>query len=420
MKKKRQHITVFEHQMITLNQEFENGVVFDQNKLEAFVRFFGKGVPYFKLIRHGVQFNEYVGAIQVGDTLVEVLPKADKRNANSSAKDIWRDVLINMLKTVYGFDVKAPSSSHLNVRNNSVLDLYFEMFIKEVEYLYHQGLSKKYHQKEGNVLTLKGSLKFDKHLIKNIIHKERFFTNYTVYDTNHILHVIIFQTLLLLKRINTNPLLTGRVNSLILNFPEMPGRKITESLFNKIVFNRKTQGYKTAIEIARLIMLQYHPDLRKGKNDVLALMFDMNLLWEQFVLVTLKKDRSLNVKGQNSKFFWKPRGGRSRTIRPDITISKNGRNYVLDTKWKIVDRKPSIEDIRQMYAYHQYFDAAKVALLFPGTNRYLSGKFVETNNQRTLSDKECGLMFTQFDESVKNWQKQIVSEVSRWIENEIV
>ncbi|GAO31720.1 McrC family protein [Geofilum rubicundum] len=372
-------------------------------------------MPYFKLIRQGVQFNEYVGAIQVGDTLVEVLPKADKSKANGSAKNTWRDVLINMLRTVQGFDVKAPSASQLKVRENSVLDLYFEMFIKEVEYLLHQGLSKRYHQIEGNVLTLKGSLKFDKHLNKNIIHKERFFTNYTVYDTNHILHVIIYQTLLLLKRINTNPLLTGRINSLLLNFPELPERKTTESLFNKIVFNRKTQGYKTAIEIARLILLQYHPDLSKGKNDVLALMFDMNMLWEQFVLVTLKKEKSLRVKGQNSRFFWKPIGGHSRTIRPDITIFKNGKNYVLDTKWKMVDRKPSIEDIRQMYAYHQYFDAAKVALLFPGTAGYISGKFFETNQHRNLSDKECGLLFTQFNESVKNWQKQIVCEVSGWI-----
>jgi len=417
MRNKRQKITVFEHQSVILNQEFEDGVVFDVKKLEAFERFFGKGVPYYNLIRNGIQFNEYVGAIQVGNTLIEVLPKADKRKMDASSKDTWRNVLIDMLRIVHGFDVKAPSSSHLKIRNNSVLDLYFEMFVKEVEYLLRQGLVKKYHQKEGNLTALKGSINFNKHISKNLIHKEKFFTIYTAYDNEHILHIILFQVLELLKRINRNPLLTSRINSLLLSFPEMPCQKITEENFDKIVFNRKTEGYKRAIDIARLILLQYHPDLSKGNNDVLALMFDMNLLWEKFVLVTLKKERSVKIKGQNSKYFWKPDGGNRRSIRPDITISKSGKSFVIDTKWKMVDRRPAIEDIRQMYVYHQYFNADKVALLYPGLKGYTSGKFVNIEKQSTLSNKECGLMFTEFKDQVKNWQKQMISDVLEWINN---
>ena len=416
MKLKRQHITVFEHQTITLNQVFAGGVVFDQNKLEAFERFFDKGVPYFKLIRHGIQFNEYVGAIQIGNTLVEVLPKADKRKTDNEAKNTWRNVLIDMLRFVNGFDVKAPSSSDLKMKNNSVLDLYFELFVIEVEYLLRRGLVKKYRKTEGNLTTLKGSLMFNKQISTNVVHKERFFTEYTTYDTEHLLHIVIYQTVLVLEKINTNSALTSRINSLLLNFPEMPNQKFSQSTFDKIILNQKTKEYKKAIEIARLILLQYHPDLSNGMNDVLALMFDMNLLWEQFVLVSLKKNKSLKVRGQNSKYFWKPEGGNRRSIRPDITVGKGGKYYVLDTKWKLVDRKPSIEDIRQMYAYHHYFDAEKVALLYPGLKGYISGKFVEIEKQQNLSNKECGLMFTEFKDSVRNWQKQIENEVFEWMD----
>lgn len=416
MKTNRVHIRVFEHQTIVLKQRFEDGVVFDQAKLDAFVDFFGKGVPYFELIRNGIKFNEYVGAIQVGNLLISVLPKVDRNyKEEETEKRKWNQILIDMLRSVNGFDIKATSSAPLRIKNNSVLDLYFELFIAEVEYLLRRGLVKKYRKTEGNVKSLKGSLQFSKQVSKNAVHKERFYTKHSIYDTEHILHIILYQTIQVLKRINSNSALVGRINVLLLNFPENPDMKITEAVFNKLVYNRKTLGYKKAIEISRLILLHYHPDLSKGRDDVLALMFDMNSLWEQFVLVSLRKCKELKVKGQDSRYFWKPEGGKTRSIRPDITVSTKKGNYVLDTKWKMVTSNPSIEDIKQMFAYHHYFDANKVALLYPGDSLHLTGKFIDINSQKHVSDMECGLLFTQYDDSVKKWQKKIGEEVRLWI-----
>ena len=90
---KRNRIQVYEHQSVSLNQDFE-GVIFDEKKLEAFENYYGtKGVPFFTLIKKGIQFNEYVGVIQVGNTVIEVLPKADKFD-NSDFN--WQNILIGM------------------------------------------------------------------------------------------------------------------------------------------------------------------------------------------------------------------------------------------------------------------------------------------------------------------------------------
>lgn len=415
MRSRPKHITVFEHDSLIFNLKDETELKLHQ----ALVQFFGKGVPYFDLIRNGVKFNEFVGAIQIGDTLINVLPKADKRKPDDEKKLKWNRALIDMLRAVNGFEVKAPSSTDLKLKNNSVLDLYFELFVSEVEYLIYRGLVKKYRKTEGNLTTLKGQLLFTQQISKNVIHKERFYTRYTTYDPEHLLHIILYQTILVLKKINTNAAISGRINALLLNFPEMPNGKISEAVFDKIILNRKTRGYKKAVDISRLILLHYHPDLSKGKNDVLALMFDMNLLWEQFVLVSLKKKKELKVKGQNSKYFWKPNGGNRRTIRPDITVKFDGNEYVIDTKWKLVEKRPSIEDIRQMYAYHHYFDAKRVTLLYPGVDSYISGNFIKTEQQKELEPLECGLMFTQFEDSVKHWQSQISERVIEWMKASI-
>ena len=304
--------------------------------------------------------------MQIGTTTIEVLPKADKQSEDIN----WQSVLVGMLKAVGAFDIRAPSSSSLQIKRNAILDLYFELFIAEVEYLVHLGLVKRYQKREGNRTALKGSLHFPKHLQQNLTHQERFFVRYTTYDTPHLLNSILHKCLLLLKRINTNPILRSRIAALLLHYPEQPNIKVSEALFRKIQYNRKTESYRKAIEIAQLLLLNYHPDVSKGQNHVLAIMFDMNLLWEKFVYASLRKHKpaSAIILSQSKKSFWKPERGNISTLRPDIVINPNQEDcLVLDTKWKnLSGRNPSSEDLRQMYVYNQYFGAKKSALAYPG------------------------------------------------------
>jgi len=64
----------FEHQSLRLDDGLDPGL------LKALQSFYGSGkdFPYYSLIHNGVKFCEYVGVIQVGKTVIEVLPKTDK------------------------------------------------------------------------------------------------------------------------------------------------------------------------------------------------------------------------------------------------------------------------------------------------------------------------------------------------------
>ncbi|MBK8111364.1 MAG: hypothetical protein IPK46_14080 [Saprospiraceae bacterium] len=205
--------------------------------------------------------------------------------------------------------MSALQESKPNIRPNNILDLYFEMFIKEVEYLLHNGLIKQYRKKEGNVTALKGNLLFGKHIQQNVVHQERFYVRHTSYDVLHTLHFILYKTIRLLQKINTNAELHSKIGALLLHFPEMPDIKVNPATFEQLVFNRKNQSYKKAIGIAKLLLLQYHPDISKGKNDVLALMFDMNLLWEQFVYITLRKANRFGRGVSGAPEFWESVSG---------------------------------------------------------------------------------------------------------------
>lgn len=421
MSSTRHHIVVFEHDSLQVGHYYDGPpsvtampkVLFDNQKLASLQAYFGqKGVPYFSLIHNGVRFCEFVGVIQIGKLTIEVLPKADK---NERDKADWKNKLIAMLRAVGVFDIRQTSESALRLKSNSILELYFELFLIETEILLHQGLVKRYGKTEGNCTALKGSIQFGKHIQQNLLHQERFFVRHTTYDVEHNFHKLIWKTLGLLKKINTNAVLQSRIGSLTLQFPEMPDLTVNAAIFSKLLWNRKTEPYRRVMKIAEMLLLNFHPDVSRGQNHVLALMFDMNLLWEKFVVACLRKNlKEYRVLAQTSMPFWKSTEGKVKTdMRPDILIEKTGYwNIVLDTKWKnLGDQKPSPEDLRQMFAYQIFFDAKKTALVYPGKKQ----AFASGNFQKTGFDKNCSLLAVPVEGETQNWQSEISNVLKLWI-----
>ena len=385
LKSKPGFIQVFEYETLVIGDEH-----FTPGHLNALEIYHEKnGNRYFDLVRNGVRFKEYVGALKVGSIHIEVLPKADK---SSQDKKVWQDVLIGMLRKVHGFQAHVTSNSSLKLHPNAVFELYYEMFVKEVELLVHQGLVKRYRKVEGNQNALKGSLQFRQHVQKNLTHQERFFVRYTTYDRNNPYNCVLRKTLCLLQKINIRPVLQSRINNLLLNFPELPDIQVDEVFVEKLVINRKTEGYRKALGISKLILLNYHPDLSKGRNDVLALMFDMNRLWERYVFASLRRaglSYEIQVSKQASRGFWKG-GTRAKTIRPDMVIESGEGTIILDTKWKMhVKGEPSDSDLKQIFTYNHYWKANKGFLVYPGKEDPLSGNFydLETRSLPISKDK---------------------------------
>lgn len=407
MNKKDLHIiSVFEHESLYVHKGDKKRLTEEQLKsLQTFYK--EKDFPYYTLVHKGIRFCEYVGVIQVGSLTIEVLPKAD-----NNGLDHWRKMLIDMLRSVGSFDIHSPTNSDVILKSNSILDMYFEIFIKETETILHKGLIKKYRKVVGNQNSLKGNIVFSKQILYNISHQEKFFINYSVYDKEHQFNKLLLKVLKLLKLINKNQDLQSRINALLLNFPELPNIKTDETFFNKISYSRKTEPYKQAIEISKLLLLNYHPDISNGRNNVLALMFDMNSLWEEFVSVSLKKFNNHNIliHSQKSRLFWQKVNGYAKRMIPDIILTDStGKQIVIDTKWKnIGDYNPSDADLRQMYTYSKFHNNANSLLLYPGdVTKYSSGSFFNEIHSNTISDIKCGILKISVAKNIKEWQKSI-------------
>lgn len=246
-------------------------------------------------------------------------------------------------------------------------------------------------------MSLKGRLDFNKNIQQNLIHQERFYTEHQIYDFENLANQILLKALSILGDITFNTSLKDRIARLKLNFPEIKEIPIQKSHFDKLKENRKTVAYTQALQIAKMIILNYSPDIRTGQENMLTLLFDMNKLWEEYIYRMLLKANyeGITVSFQNKQKFWE-----SRTIRPDIVLLHNtefGTNtYVVDTKWKILDTnnpKPSDDDLKQMYAYNLYWNAKKSMLLYPHSNSVDEsfGKFWK--GAPTPEDNQCKVGF---------------------------
>lgn len=310
-------IQVFEYNSLQYGTEY-NGVLFKESHFNALVKFNELHQNrYFNIGYKKITFKNYVGVLQVDGLVIEILPKIDQYETNTV---LWQSVLIQMLKVTKKLKVNAVGEAQIKKQNIHLLDIYFEWFLNEVELLIRQGLIKQYYKETKNIKALKGKLEFSGHHSKNLVHKERFYTSHQVYEKDHLIHQVIGQALEIVASMSKGNHLYHHCKSVQLDFPEVSSIHANYHTFNKIPKTRKTAPYETVLAIARLIILNYAPNVASGNENMLALLFDMNRLWEEYVLVRLKQvaeEKGVEVYGQNSKGFWN-----GITIRPDIVLVK--------------------------------------------------------------------------------------------------
>jgi 5-methylcytosine-specific restriction enzyme subunit McrC len=401
-------IRVFEHERLTTAKDI-HGQCLTASQFEKLCQFNDNNEnKYFTVIRNGIKFGQYVGVIQIGNLTIEILPKADKGtvseiNFTDEGKK-WQRVLMEMLAISNEIELETISEASLRKRF-TLLDLYFEIYLNEVDALLRKGLTKRYKHNNGNVKALKGRMVFSKNIQHNLVHQERFYTIHQEYNHEHLINQILLKGLKILNTICSDRLLKDKICKLLFYFPEMQEIAINIESFNTIRPARKTKDYTKALSIAKMLILNYSPDISRGDENMLALLFDMNKLWEKYIYKKLKEkeDDKLTVSYHDHDTFWE-----DKKVYPDIVVRRitfgldeHGNEqeiiepFIIDTKWKLVDvDKPSDDDLKQMYVYNMYWESSKSMLLYPMVNEKKDSDFGSFHKGRDIGiENRCRLGF---------------------------
>lgn len=306
-----------------------------------------------------IQARNYVGVLQTKSGLtIEILPKiADKNDAERS-----KAVFIKMLRTLKNFPFKSSNLASLKTQNLPLLEIFISMFLCELEALVKKGIKSDYVALEENLNFLKGKLNINEQIKRNSIHKERFYVGYSEFLSDIKINRIIKTTLkFLYKKSNLNKN-QQKIRELLFMFDEVSTCDDYKNFFEQLIINRQVKHYEQTLLWCKIFLLGNSFTPHKGDDIALALLFDMNALFESYVGNFIKKSFPGTILQHSEKHLVE--NPKSFKLRPDIFLKDK---FIADTKWKIVKSRDDISqaDLYQLYTYGKKHECSNLYLIYP-------------------------------------------------------
>jgi len=411
MKKSNTTIVITEYQFLQCKDKNKKVGYIDKETFEELENFILRNeeiAQYLKITMKKyfgkvLQGQNYVGVIQTKNgTTIEILPKISELEDHDEEKKI----LIKMLKTLKKSPFKNFNMANLKSTNMPLLEIFISMFLEEVSKLIKRGIKSDYILKEENLKFLKGKLLISEQIKINIVHKERFYTQYEEFSSDRVENRLIKRTLEFLYKKTKSNANKKRIREFLFVFDEIKSSCNIKVDFTKIKLNRQMKNYEQTLLWCKTFLLGNSFSPYKGEEIAFALLFDMNLLFESYVGDYLKKTyKNYEVKMQDSKHCLAYVDKRERfRLRPDFVIrnkvNKDIENTIIaDTKWKILSNDKvhngiSQKDMYQLYAYGtKYANVKNMYLIYPKCEELE----VEKYNYHKEGEKELNLEVIFFD-----------------------
>lgn len=319
-----------------------------------------------------IKFSSLCGVIQAGSLLVEVLPKI----AEDDGFD--RALLLRMIALASDFPLASLDADKLAVQQHSLLLALVRWFCDELARQLHQGMVKAYVTEEVALSAIRGRWRPVMDMLRHAGRPDRMqceFDELTANNSyNQVLKAALRRVMPLARRSEE---LSRKVAQLLGWMVDVDDRLICVAQLDELPMNRLTQRYARALMMARWFLSSRAPGLRQGGSRGLALLFDMNQLFQRclgaLIRRVLPNDLHLREEGPRRHLATDQLGQRHFQLRPDLCILRGDEVLAIaDAKWKLLDFESvggragvGQADAYQMHAYATAYSCQRVALWYP-------------------------------------------------------
>ena len=400
-------ITLFEHQ----NCPYERFLEFNKEEILESIEELNQASKT-KLLNLGhdhLSSTQFVGMIQVGNLIFEILPKIDYAIGEGNSDTEYQSATNNLLVMLaYAYNIKFDSKTLSSLKNIS--GTWYDLLIRFFSMTLHQeiekGLSRNYQIREDVLPYIRGRWEISQQIRKHAYSRENFDLSFDEFTPDILLNRIFKTTtkiLLAQTTDNVSRRLLLDIISWLEDVKELIG--IEKDTFNQIHFSRLNERFKPAYHLAKLFLMGQSLQVRSGETNAFAFVFDMNDLFEGFITQFLIKhrlkifrniDNKPNVFPQlsdASTYLAKDEFGRRKIqLQPDIVLKdpiSQANKLIIDTKYKRLDflkADPNISpaDIYQMLAYSIRLTCDDVILLYPrpGPNENITYRITIPRDQK--------------------------------------
>ena len=367
------------------------------------------GISARKGIGRIITARNYVGVIKMDDgTTIEILPKIFSSETEDAGKT--KKLIVEMLKTLRNSPFKSLQTTNVNIEKMSIFEVFIRMFIDEVFSIVKRGLKCNYETIQSNEKVFKGKLKVSENIRYNYAHKERSYVEYDEFNINRVENKLLKSTLLYLYRHSSSSRNKNDIKTILNYFIEVDESKDYEGDFARIVPERNTKDYDTALLWSRVFLKGKSFTSFAGSEVAFALLFPMETLFESYIAAQLHKrlkNSKYSISAQDRKYHLFDEPSKRFLMKPDIVISDKIQKqvFIMDTKWKVLsDSKAnygiSQADMYQMYAYQKKYSSENVTMIYPMTDK-VENKEIQYQSKDGVNVKICFVDLYCINESLE-------------------
>lgn len=341
----------------------------------------------FKL--SGIKTGSYVGVIKYADFQLNIIPKII-----GDTVSVCLENLAFMLSYTRQLTIHTTGQAQLTNCQNPFLEVLIAHYADVLLKALSRQVPHSYETREENLATIKGKILFAQNIRHNFGNLARTYCQFDEFTPDNLINQTFKFVSHALQKLTSVSHTRQKLLKINAVYDDVTLRPVAYTETQRIILNRNQTIFKEPLELAQMFLQNSTISLHNHTFTNLAILFDMNKLFEEFVYMALKRTYpQWNIKAQNSKSIIQSIGGipdTAYTICPDIIV--NG-NTIIDTKYKIIDlpnHKPSEADIYQMLAYSKFYGVKNIILCYPAYQK-------NYHLLSVLEDKDCSITLFTLD-----------------------
>jgi 5-methylcytosine-specific restriction enzyme subunit McrC len=329
-------------------------------------------------LRDGLRITSqaWIGVVRLDDLEIRVIPKL-------AGKD--HDALIDMIELTRGLDVLARTRSgvrSLDATGAGLFDLIALLFAEEAERLINGGLIADYLEDEDALPLVRGRVLIERQLRESFGRYERIYCRFDERNSDIRHNQVLGAAATICARNARDPRVRAKAQIVLAVLEEAcDWSSLTrEALIAPFEYDRLTNHYRTAHELARLILGNTNVNdlLAAGSTRSFVFLINMNLLFERFVGSVLRRTLDgiarVHEQRRDRSIIWDADADRRyATIIPDFLIEPlidSETRIAMDAKYKLYDeRATDVGDIMQTFLYAYAYQGGELvprsAVIYP-------------------------------------------------------
>lgn len=336
----------------------------------------------------GITTCAHVGIIRFADFQLNILPKII-----GEEDSLCLENLMFMLRYTRKLEIHSMDSAEISQTKQPFLEVLIAHYANILLNALQRHIPHQYETREDNLPTVKGRILFAKNHLVNAANLARTYCQFDEFTPDNLLNQTLKFVSHALQKLTSVSQTRQKLLKINAVYEDVTLRPVAYAETQKIILNRNHTMFKEPLELAQMFLQHSTISLHNHTFTNLAILFDMNKLFEEFVATALEQAFPGQVKIQNKlKIIEDIDGipGTSYTIRPDILF---GKDTIIDTKYKrlsLPEDKPSEADIYQMLAYSKFYGVKNIILCYPTYQK-------NYHLLSVLEDNDCSITLLTLD-----------------------